>query len=163
VLFSRDRGNWQQKPDGFSAVPTSPQDIFLNQLPTMTEAVLAYTALTDGVGWHNFPSDVFKKDPAFNPLLALAQRGLSPIQRSLNDDATNYLEIIKALTQDLRNQNSRRQILARLKKINPSVKSIEINSIQQPSTVIVTHRFNEQEIPLQLSQESDGFRRYYAH
>ena len=40
---------------------------------------------------------------------------------------------------------------------------MELNDIQNPSKVVVGHRLNGRTLDLDLSQESDGFRRFYAH
>ena len=40
---------------------------------------------------------------------------------------------------------------------------MELNDIQNPSRVVVGHRFDGKTLALDLSQESDGFRRFYAH
>jgi predicted ATPase len=47
--------------------------------------------------------------------------------------------------------------------VNETVRSVELDSIQNPQRVIVGHQIGPARIPLHLSQESDGFRRYYAH
>jgi predicted ATPase len=83
--------------------------------------------------------------------------------KGLLDDGVNYLSVINDLTQDLRDQRSRRQIFARLKQINPTVRSVELDDIRQPQRVIVGHDLGGVNIALDLAQESDGFRRYYAH
>ena len=59
--------------------------------------------------------------------------------------------------------NVRKSIVDSLQRINPSVASVELDSIQQPQRAIVGHKFNEKTLALELSQESDGFRRFYAH
>jgi predicted ATPase len=124
----------------------------LGSLPTKTEAVLSFAALTGGIGWHDFPASVFTHPQA----QGVASKGL-------DDSAGNYLSVLKDLTQDLRDQNARRQIVARLRQINPSIGSVELNSIITPQKVIVGHRLGDSSASLELSQESDGFRRYLAH
>src|SRR5438552_8311060 len=63
----------------------------------------------------------------------------------------------------MQSQNARRPILARIRQINFSVSSMELDSILQPTKVVIAHNVGAQLIPLDLSQESDGLRRYYAH
>jgi predicted ATPase len=157
VVFDRDGTTWKKWPGEGAAPqlnPHSSSQVYLNSFPTLSEAVLAYTAWTTGVGWHDFPANVFAQvTPSDN------NRRL----HGLDDDAGNFLDVIREMTQDLRNQRSRRQILARVKQINPTVDSLELDSIIQPTRVVVAHKVGEQRIGLDLSQESDGFRRYYAH
>lgn len=40
---------------------------------------------------------------------------------------------------------------------------MELDSITQPTRVVVAHNVGDNRIGLSLGQESDGFRRYYAH
>jgi predicted ATPase len=163
VIFERNEKNWVKWP-GDGPTPESQPRVYLASFPTLTEAVLAYTAWTSGIGWHDFPADVFM--PGFandgsNPLFA---GGGAKIKLSgLDDSASNFLDVIRDMTKDLRDQFSRRQILARVKQINPTVDSLELDSINQPQRVVVAHQVGGRRMALDLSQESDGFRRYYAH
>ncbi len=54
-------------------------------------------------------------------------------------------------------------ILATLQRVNPSISSVELNDIQRPSSVVVGHQVDGKTVARDLSQESDGFRRFYAH
>ena len=47
--------------------------------------------------------------------------------------------------------------------MNPSISSVELDDIQKPTKVVVGHKFDGKILALDLSQESDGFRRFYAH
>jgi predicted ATPase len=152
VIFERGEKLWIKWPGG-NAPRTAENRLYLNAFPTISEAVLAYTAWSSGIGWHDFPADVFGRGTTFT-------HSKFP---GLDDAAGNYLQIIRDITQDLRDQHSRRQILARIKQINASVQSLELDSILDPKRVIVAHTVGDRRIGLDLSQESDGFRRYYAH
>jgi hypothetical protein len=57
----------------------------------------------------------------------------------------------------------RKGIAATLRRINPTVVSLELDSLRDPQKVIVAHRLKDKILPLELRQESDGFRRFYAH
>jgi predicted ATPase len=152
IIFGRSAQQWEAWPDARPKPALQPQ-LYLSSFPTVSEAVLAFTALSSSIGWHDFPADVFR---------APAQR--QPVHvKGLSDSADNYLEVLGDLTQNLQSQHARRQILARTRQINPSVASLELDSILHPTKVVVAHRVGEQLFPLDLSQESDGFRRYYAH
>jgi predicted ATPase len=152
LIFGRSGSQWEAWPDA-RPKPQIEQKLYISSFPTVSEAVLAFTALTSGIGWHDFPADVFR---------APAQRQ-SQQSKGLSDSAENYLDVLRDLTQNLQSQHARRQILARIRQINASVSSMELDSILQPTKVVVAHRVGDQLIPLDLSQESDGFRRYYAH
>ncbi|HEX3357726.1 MAG TPA: AAA family ATPase [Tepidisphaeraceae bacterium] len=152
TIFGRSAAGWEAWPDARPR-PQPQFKIYLSAFPTVSEAVLAFTALTSGIGWHDFPADVFRA----------STKAENSQDKGLDDSAGNYLQVLRDLTQNLQSQHARRQILARIRQVNPSVASLEIDSILQPKKVVVAHKVNEQLIPLDLSQESDGFRRYYAH
>ena len=155
-IFERSASSWSKWP-GLGQEPKDFTRSYLSTFPMITEAVLAYTAWTSGVGWHDFPATVFAE---------AAPKGTgraNPRADGLDDSANNYLDILREITQDLRDQGPRRHMLARVKQINPTVGAIELDSVLGPTTVIVTHVLGDQRVALNLSQESDGFRRYYAH
>jgi len=154
-VFSWGSRQWTAWP-GEGPKPTYPPgQVALGSFPTVPEAVLAYTAWTSAIGWYDFPAAVFSGP--------LTNNERDPQQTGLNDNASNYLSVVLALTQDLRDQHSRRTILARLRQVSPTVRSIELDSVQSPHRVIVGHLFGGEKRALELAQESDGFRRYYAH
>jgi predicted ATPase len=161
LVFARDPKSWGRWPGG-GAAPHVENRVYLNAFPTLSEAVLAYTAWTTGIGWHDFPATVFTQKAPASQAGTLFGGGRVKVS-GLDDTASNYLEVIRDITQDLRDQRARRQIIARIKQINPTVDALELDSILQPQRVVVAHRVGDQRIGLDLSQESDGFRRYYAH
>ena len=154
VVFDRTDKNWIKWP-GEGAPPAIAQPIYLNSFPTVSPAVLAYTVWTTGIGWHDFPASVFKQP-------STSGGGQAKVS-GLEDGAANFLEVIREMSQDLCNQLAQPQILARIKQINPTVESLGLNSLTQPQHVAVAHQVGDRRIRLDLSQESDGFRRYYAH
>lgn len=152
LIFGRSEKQWEAWPDA-RPKPQIESKLYLSSFPTVSEAVLAFTFLTSGIGWHDFPADVFRS----------AAQDQERQKNGLSDSAANYLGVLRDLTQNLQSQHARRQILARVRQINPSVSSLELDSILDPKKVVVGHKVSDQLIPLDLSQESDGFRRYYAH
>ena len=154
VIFDRTDKSWIKWP-GEGPPPGFQSRIYLNSFPTLSEAVLAYTAWTSGIGWYDFPADVLTRNAG--------NGGANPAHNGLDDTASNFLDVIRDVTKDLRDQHSRRQILARIKQINPMVDSLELDSIVEPKRVVVAHKVGDRRVGLDLSQESDGFRRYYAH
>jgi predicted ATPase len=152
LVFGRSESQWEAWPDARPKAPLQAHP-YLGLFPTITECVLAFTFLTSGIGWHDFPAGVFQGNG----------QNLDTHGQGLNDLATNYLGVLRDLTQNLQSQHARRQILARSQQINPSISSLELDSILKPGKVVVGHKVSKQLIPLDLSQESDGFRRYYAH
>ena len=75
----------------------------------------------------------------------------------------NFLDTLKDVVSNLQDLKVRKSIVAALQRVNPSISSVELDDIQQPTGVVVGHRFNGKTLALGLSQESDGFRRFYAH
>jgi len=150
LLFRQVNGKWQSEPQLVS-VP-QPGQLAIGRIPAISEIVIAYTALTTGIGWHYFPATV----------LAVNQGGTQAIS-GLQDDAGNYLQTLKEIASNLQDLNVRKNIIATLQRLNPTITAVELNSIQSPSEVVVGHQFNDKILSLSLAQESDGFRRFYAH
>jgi predicted ATPase len=136
------------------ALVSVPQSGFaaLGRLPGLEEAVIAYTALTTAIGVYTFPYDV---------LNASAQRGGA--SGGLADNGQNFLDVMGAIARDLYKPDVRKAIAASLRRINETVVNVEINSVQNPQQALVGHRLEEKTLTLGLAQESDGFRRFYAH
>jgi len=139
---------WVVEPE-LLKVPEAGQ-IVLGKIPSISEVVIAFTALTAGVGCYRFPANVLCG-------------GKQQSTTGLDDEATNYLDALKDVVSNLQDLNVRKGMVGALQRLNPSVSSVELNDIRQPSHVVVGHRFNDKTLALQLSQESDGFRRFYAH
>ncbi len=143
---------WEVKPR-LLPVP-DPGPLALGRLPGLEEAVVAHTALTAGIGVYIFPYDVLSSNPSSQDgALGFADKG------------DNYLGVLKAITRDLQKGIAvKKAIVATLKRINETIVSVELDSHQTPKKAIVAHRFGDnKKLTLDLGQESDGFRRFYAH
>jgi hypothetical protein len=141
---------WLVEPE-LIQVPT-PGAIALGRIPSISEVVIAFTALTSGIGCYVF----------FDKVLSEAVRE-NQRTMGLADDAGNFLDALRDVVSNLQDLTVRRSIVAALQRVNPSISSVELNDIQNPSKVVVGHRFDGKTLALDLSQESDGFRRFYAH
>ena len=146
---ARGGSQWETEPPLVS--PPQPGRAALGRLPGLEEAVVAYTALTAGIGVYTFPNGVLGRD------------GGSERVTGLVDDAGNYLHVLKDVTSSLQDIVARKGIAAALRRINSTVVSVELDSVQNPTKAIVGHRFGDKILPLGLAQESEGFRRFYAH
>jgi|YNPMSStandDraft_1061717.scaffolds.fasta_scaffold09184_2 hypothetical protein len=140
---------WQTPPPLVS--PPKAGGVALGRLPGVEYAVLAHTVLTVGMGVYNFPYDVLRKSEDGASRFGLADKG------------ENYLEVLRQFLTDLEAIETRKAMVATLQCLNPTLVSIQPDSIQQPENVIVGHRWGEKILPLDLAQESDGFRRFFAH
>lgn len=150
VKAVRGAAKWEVEPE-LIQVPT-PGAIALGRIPSISEIVIAFTALTSGIGCYMFSDRV------------LCQAiGENQPTRGLADDARNFLDALKDLLSNLQDLKVRKSIVAALQRVNASISSVELNDIQKPTKVVVGHRFDGKTLALDLSQESDGFRRFYAH
>ena len=140
---------WMVEPSLQQVPPPGP--IALGRIPAISEVVIAFAALTTGISCYTFPDKVLT--------------GTRTNERSsgLNDHATNYLDTLKEIVSNLQDFTSRKNMVSALQCMNKSVSSVELNDLQNPGHVVVGHKFNGKTLGLQLSQESDGFRRFYAH
>jgi predicted ATPase len=123
----------------------------LGRLPGLEEAVVAHTALTTAIGVYTFPYDVLKASVHRNSGSGLA------------DNGQDFLEVIGDIARDLHKSAVRKAIAASLRRINETVVSVDLDSIQNPRKALVGHRFGGKTLTLDLDQESDGFRRFYAY
>src|SRR5262249_46154287 len=80
-----------------------------------------------------------------------------------DDTGTNFLTTLREIVSNLQDLKVRKSIVGALQRVNPSVSAVELDNIQQPQHVVVGHKFDGKTVSLDLSQESDGFRRFYAH
>jgi predicted ATPase len=149
-LFRQVEGKWHSEPRLVS-VP-QPGEPAIGRIPSISEVVIAYTALTTGIGCHYFPATVLA-----------AKQGTTRAISGLQDDADNYLQTLKEIVSNLQDLNVRRNIIAALQRLNPSVSAVELDSIPNPTGVVVAHKVGQKTLSLSLAQESDGFRRFYAH
>jgi predicted ATPase len=143
-------GRWMVEPE-LIRVPM-PGAIALGRIPSISEIVIAFTALTSGIGCYVFSDKVLCQTVADNQ----PTRGLA-------DDAGNFLNALGDILSNLQDLKVRKSMVAALQRINPSISSVELDDIQKPRTVVVGHKFDGKTLALDLSQESDGFRRFYAH
>ena len=151
---------WQSKP-ALVSVP-DPGPLALGRLPGLEEAVIAYTALTHAIGVYSFPYNVLNGRTSgqhgMGGMLSLQYRAAG-----LADDGGNALEVLGEIARDLHRMAVRKAIAAALRQINETIASVELDSLQNPQKALVGHRLGDKTLTLELSQESDGFRRFYAH
>ncbi len=149
VLFHQSNSKWESEPELLQVPQPGPPA--LGRIPSISEVVVAFTALTSGIGCYVFPNTVLTGGPQSQPTLGL------------DDQATNYLDALKEIVSNLQDLHVRKSMVAALQRVNPSVSSVELDDIRKPDHAVVGHRFNDKILALQLAQESDGFRRFYAH
>jgi hypothetical protein len=149
-IAGKSAARWVVEPQ-LAQVP-QPGLIALSRIPAISEIVIAFTALNAGIGCYVFSDKV------------LCERSKEKQQMwGLADDAGNFLDSLRDIVTNLQDLNVRKSIVGALQRLNPSISSVELNDIQNPNSVVVGHRFDGKTLALGLSQESDGFRRFYAH
>ncbi len=149
--FGSQAVNWTVEPAVVELPPAGP--IALGRIPTLADVVIAYTALTSGIGCYTFHSDVMR---------ARADTRNAG-QSGLDDTARNYLTTMKEIVSNLQDLSVRKNIIAALKRVNSDVASVELNDLKKPTHAIVGHQFNGRTLGLDLAQESEGFRRFFSH
>ena len=109
---------------------------------------MAYVYLTDGIGCYAFPDSAL-------------QGGNQSSAKGLAEDGSNYLSIVNEITKDMKGYSARRQFNAVLKRLKPTLKAVDL---VQPgnNAVSVAAEFNGKILNVNLSQESEGFRRLFA-
>ena len=163
VLFARSRQHSNQwtweTPPSVTPAPNVGHDVpMLGYFPSLQHVVFANAALSTGIGYYHFPATALSPMPGHPHGHNLQQK-----IPGLNDTAANYLWVMRGITQDFHQPNIRKSLLASLKLINPSISSIELDSLTNPGRAIVGHKVGNRIFELSLEQESDGLRRFYAH
>ena len=91
---------------------------------------------------------------------------LSPVTVLVGRSGTgksSFVQAIRFLRDVLVAQQPQQQSWPLLQHLNPSVSSVELDDIQIPKSVVVGHTLDGKTLAFNLSHESDGFRRFYAH
>ncbi len=130
----------------------------LGRFASLEKVALAHAALSNGIGYYHFPGSTLARPTQPDP-----QEEFTRTIPGLSDNASNYRDIIRSITQNFHHPNLRKNILASLQEVNPSVVSVELDSLNNASRAIVGHKAGGRNFGLNLEQESDGFRRFYAH
>jgi predicted ATPase len=165
TIFARERKGanaqweWNTPPKVLPLPSPSDSRLVLGLLPSLQNVVFANAALSTGIGYYHFPSTTLSQ------AAAPQQHGQSLLQKvpGLSDIATNYREIMRTITQDFHNPNIRKSLLASMQAVNSSIASVELDSLVNPTKVIIGHKAADRVFALSLEQESDGLRRFYAH
>ncbi len=152
----RSRGHWEWRtaPALANAPPLSDGPM-LGAFPSLQKVIFAYAALSSGLGYYHLPSTALTEQlqPPHELLKTVA---------GLWDNAANYRDTLRGITQDFHRPSVRKNLLASLRAVNPSIVSIELDSLTNPQRAIVGHEASGRIFDLALEQESDGLRRFYA-
>jgi hypothetical protein len=141
---------WTVSPELLQVPP--PGAIALGRIPSISEIVIAFTALTSGIGCYVFSDKILS-----GSIQNQTAPGLAQSAPGLDDEATNFLEALKDILTNRQELKVRKIMVGAVQRVNPTVSAVE------PNHIVVGHKVNGKTLALFLSQESDGFRRFYAH
>jgi predicted ATPase len=155
-----EKGKWSWVHEPPSTAKIKPDTLnAISRFPAVPDIANAYTALVSGIGYYSLSSTVLS---IFDVPLRHGKQLMEQVP-GLRDDAQNFLAMLKSITQDLHRPEIRKAILASLQQVNPSVVSVDLDSLTHPDHTVVGHEVDGQIMQLRLAQESDGFRRFFAH
>lgn len=145
-LYGQVDGKWTRRPDVVS-VP-DPGQVVIGKLYELTEARIAHIVLKQSIGCYDFPGSV-------------CTGPWQEANQGMEDNGQNYLGVFDRIATDLAGYSLVGEMETALRRLNASLKSINLSDDRQSLSVI--HRIGEQALGIDLHQESDGFRRFLAH
>jgi hypothetical protein len=151
AIFSRSQvsnkgWDWEKVPE-LAMMPAQIGSPMLGSFPALQKVVFAHAALSTGIGYYHFPSTTLGRTRNAEQELAF----LSAIP-GLSDQAANYLQIMRGITQDFHRPNLRKNLLASLQAVNPSIVSVELDSMATPQRAVVGHAAAGHVFELSLEQ-----------
>jgi predicted ATPase len=152
VLFHQANNKWIHPPQVHS--PPSAGGLALGGLTGFSEVTTAHLVLSTGLGWYAFPDTVLLGTSG-PPTIPQEETGLS-------DHGRNYLRAFTALTLNLQTWSYKKEMVAALRKLNPSVSSVELR-MPDRGDILVGHNVAGKILTFRLAEESEGFRRFLAH
>lgn len=152
VLFHRNAGHWVQAPAVVYAPAPNSGTLMLGGVTGVREINRAQILLGSGLAFYTFPDDVLLQS---GPTVDQSQTGLAK-------RGENYLQTLAAIDIEPQAWNHQQEMVAALRQLNPSIKSVDLN-MPGREKVVVSHEIAERILPLDLVYESEGFRRLLAH
>jgi predicted ATPase len=152
VLFHRKAGQWVTAPVVASAPAPNSDELLLGAVTGVREITRAHLLLGNGIAFYAFPDSV------------LLQTGPNPdqAQTGLTRGGENFLRTLVGIDVDPQAWNHQQEMVAALRQLNPSIKSVEL-TMPGRDKIVVSHEVAGQLLPLDLVYESEGFRRLLAH
>ncbi len=166
VFFHHARQKWIVPPPLANAPvagSTAPGSLVLGALTGIQEVTMAYLVLTRGIGCYTFPDDVLlRQGQAMSVAAPQAGQYSSPQHNGLWDHGENFIQAFGAIQGDFQAWQNWKEILAALKRLDPSIRAVDL---QMPSSdrITVSHDVGGKALILDLTQESEGIRRFLAH
>jgi len=135
--------------------------LILGLVSGIPEVTAAHLVLSNGLGWYAFPDTVLLGSPDVSADLRSQLRRGKPELTGLLDNGTNFLQAYAAIANNLRAWVQQKEMVAALRRDNPSVAGLEIR-VPNQDVIVVSHDVNGELLPLVLGQESEGLRRLLA-
>ena len=85
-----------------------------------------------------------------------------PARFGLTDRGENYLLVADRIQSDLGKATNWKRVAKSMRAVNRAVVNLTLNA-PQPDRLTVGLKFNGKTLPIEVTQESEGFRRYLAH
>ena len=152
LLFHRDAQKWVHAPPVVNPASPSSGALMLGAVTGVREISRAQSLLGNGLAFYAFPDEV----------LLLPKSGASRPQTGLSEKGENFLEMLIAIDIDPQAWNHQQEMVAALRQLNPSIKSVEL-SMPGREKIVVSHEVAGRLLPLELIYESEGLRRLLAH
>jgi predicted ATPase len=152
VLFHRDAGHWLQAPPVVNAPAPNTETLMLGAVTGVREISRAQSLLGNGLAFYAFPDEVLLPSGA----------NADQSQTGLTKRGENFLQMLAAIDIDPQAWDHQQEMVAALRQLNPSIKSVELN-MPNRDKIVVSHEIAGRILPLDLVYESEGFRRLLAH
>jgi predicted ATPase len=151
-LFHNNLGKWVQAPPVVNPPAPNTGTLVLGAVTGVREISRAHSLLSNGLAFYAFPDQVLLSTPP-NP---------DQTQTGLTIRGENFLQMLVAIDVDPQAWDYQQEMIAALRQLNPSIKSVELN-MPGREKVVVSHQVGDRLLPLELIYESEGFRRLLAH
>lgn len=149
-LFHHSGGKWIAPPATNPVPPVN--GIMLGAIPGLQDSTFAYVALRSGIGCYDFPGDVLTKED---------KQG-NTADRGLVDRGGNYLQVADRILTDLGKAHHWKRIAKSIRAVNRATENLTLNA-PNADRLDVGLRLNGRTLPIDVRQESEGFRRYLSH
>jgi predicted ATPase len=156
VLFHRKSGSWVSAPQVVNATPPNTASLMLGMITGIREINRAHFLLGSGLAFYAFPDDTLL------PSSVGQTPGLTQLQTGLFQKGENYLQVLNAMDYDPQAWDHQQELVAALRQLNSSIKSVDLN-MPARDKIVISHDVAGRILPLELVYESEGLRRLLAH
>ncbi|MDR1923891.1 MAG: ATP-binding protein [Planctomycetaceae bacterium] len=139
---------------------THVRSLALAEINGIQKISIAHIALSEGIGCYDFPGNVCCPSVSQND--KKENTASNDIHSGLLDGGENINTIFGKIWHDLTRLESWNRINDSMRFVNDSIQVID-QKLERSGEIIVTHRFGDRSFFLDLSRESEGCRRFFAH